>query len=52
MAKALKIGLPAFISEFRMAIEATTIQRTGEKPRTTRNGMLAACTMTTDVIWP
>ena len=52
IANALKIGLPAFISEFRTAIARMTSQITGEKPRTTRNGMLAAWTITTEVIWP
>ncbi len=52
MAKALKIGLPAFISEFRTAIATTTVQRVGENPRTTRNGMLAPWTRTTEPILP
>ena len=52
MAKAVKIGFPAFISEFRTAIAVITVHSTGEKPRTTRNGRLAAWTMTTEVIWP
>ena len=52
IANALKIGLPAFIREFRTAIAAITIHSTGENPSTTRNGMLAPWTSTTDVIWP
>ena len=52
IANALKIGLPAFISEFRTAMAVMTVHSTGENPRTTRNGMLQAWTMTTEVICP
>src|SRR3989337_1561945 len=52
IAKAVKIGLPAFISEFRTAIAAMTVQSTGLKPRTTRKGMLMPWTMTTDFTRP
>lgn len=49
---ALKMGLPAFISEFRTAIARITVHRIGEKPSTTRNGIEAPWTMTTEVICP
>src|SRR5919107_5272310 len=52
IAKAFRIGFPAFISEFRTAIAMTTVQRTGENPRTTRNGMLDAWTATTEATRP
>jgi len=52
MANAPKIGLPAFISELRTAIAIATVQKIGEKPSTTMNGMLAAWTITTDPIFP
>ena len=52
MANALKIGLPAFISEFRTAIARITVHSTGENPSTTRNGIEAPWTMTTEVICP
>ncbi len=52
IANAVKIGLPAFISELRTAIARITVHSTGENPSTTRNGMLAPCTITTEVIWP
>jgi hypothetical protein len=52
MANALKIGLPAFIREFRTAIARITVHSTGENPSTTRNGMLTPWTSTTEVIWP
>ena len=49
---ALKIGLPAFISEFRTAIARITVHSTGENPSTTRNGIDAPWTITTEVICP
>jgi hypothetical protein len=52
MAKASKMGLPAFISEFRTVRATTTVHNTGEKPNTTRNGMLAPWTRTIDPIRP
>src|ERR1700752_5439689 len=48
MAKALAIGLPAFMSELRTAIAAMTVQRIGLKPRTMRKGMLTLWTRTTE----
>ena len=52
MANASKMGLPAFISELRTARATITVHSTGEKPSTTRNGMLAPCTSTIDPIRP
>ncbi len=52
MAKAFAIGFPAFMSEFRTAIATITVHRMGLNPRTTRNGMLAPCTRTTEPTFP
>src|SRR3954470_19647881 len=52
IAKALKIGLPAFMSEFRTAMAAMTVHRMGLNPSTSRNGILAPWTMITDLIRP
>ena len=52
IAKALAIGLPAFMSEFRTAIATITVHRIGLKPRTTRNGMLTPWTRTTEPTLP
>ena len=46
------MGLPAFIRELRTVKATTTVQSTGEKPSTTRNGMLAPWTRTIDPILP
>ncbi len=52
MAKALAIGLPAFMRELRTAIARITVHRTGLNPSTTRNGMLTPCTSTTEPTLP
>jgi hypothetical protein len=52
MAKAAKIGFPAFMSELRTTMAPMTVHSSGEKPSTSRNGMLADWTITTEVIWP